>query len=408
MGATLLISTNSYNLPDVLCKDTLRGVDWATVDCLVFNSSMDSELDTGLELSRINGLIDKVIYINEKTNPLYYCIFTGMDADIYDNEDYLKDSSVLTFLIESYKETGMTIKSPNSDLDTLAKSIEAISSSNFDSLKKLVSNQFWIKTLNTAVANVDTSLTRSNEANTHVVGVLSEATKMITNLQAGQSNTSLELEKLKNLVSEMERKTRPNAPFIFSTYTVPPTAQKVLYVKAVGTCRYLNSFILSYQNYLKMYQQYSSKVLITLPKLKLHMQRFGDFARLASDTVEIIDLGVSSTYVTYEPKKIVLDAFFNQPNVQIFIIVDLMFGDKLIEGHMVETFYALGGLGDEERFKIKPNRAIYPIIGKKEGILINHINDYYRSNEHTRKTLYYDKCLSGFKRLDSILLKDSR
>lgn len=403
MGDIALVSVDKYEIPGVTCYDSLKNIDFSNVTCLIFHSSKDSEMDTALILSKLKGQVEKVIYINKKINPLYYCIFTGLDADIYDMEESLSDPSVIQFMIDNYKNTGMAIKPPSADVETLAKGIAALSSMNLENLQKLLNNDFWIRTLNTAMTNVDNALTRASQINIDVVEMLGETMSLIQTLERGNEATSRELVKLKQLVYELEKKEKPNSVFIFHTYHVPVTVKRVLYVRALGYCRYLNSFLLAYQHYLKMNKKLNSKVLFAFPKLKVLMQKYKDIPRLARDSIGMVDLRSHSYFITYEPQRMVLDEFFNQQYVDLFIVMDGMFGDSLLEGHMVETYYALSGISDLQRFDIPPRKAILSLTAPPDSILIPHINKYVEANEHTRRTMYFDKCSDMFKRLDDVL-----
>lgn len=409
MGVNLLVTTNNYDLPNVKIVDSMKDMDWSTVDCLIFHSTVDKEYVVGLEISKLKDVVKKVIYINESISPLYYCIFTGVDADIYDSEEYLMDASLLDYLIENYKNTQMTISSPDKELEILAKGVAAISSSDPESIHKLVSHPYWLKKLNTAVANVDNALARSKQVNINVVEMITEVRKLLDDMKFHSENLNRELEQTLKLVAELEKKPKPNTVFMFTTYRVPVSVPKVLYIKAYGNCRYLNSFVLAYQHYLKNCKQYSSKILIVLPKLKLYMKRYENLARLAQDSVGVMNLNVSDVYVTYEPKKIVLDTFFSQQNVQIFIVVDLMLdNEKLLYGHMVEELYALGSPNDAKMFNLDPERSICSITGSAQNIYIPHINRYAEKNESVKRQLYFEKCESAFKKIDSFIFKDRR
>lgn len=409
MGDTILITLNNYELPTIKCSKSFKNIEWEDVDCFIFHSSSDGDIEIVQELNNLKGKVEKVIYVNKNINPLHYCIFTGLEADIYDTEDYLMDEEVLTYLINDYKNTGMTMKPAGNDLETLARSIATISTSSVESLQKLVSNGFWLKTLNTAVSNVDKEIVRASQININVVDMLTESAKLIEELKESHANTSTEIEKLTGVITDMERKTRPNTPFMFSTYHVPVTVPRVLYVKAYGHCRYLNSFLLSYQHYLKMDKQYSSKLIFLVPKLKHQMHRFRDVAiRLAPDSLEIVDFNSSSVFVSFEPKKSVMDAFFGQNNVQIFIVVDLMFGDVLVDGHMVKKLDAVSGFSDIQRFNLDGKRCIIPITARSENIQIPHINKYTNSNDATKRSLYFEKCAVSYKKLDNIIIENGR
>jgi hypothetical protein len=408
MSSTVLITLNNYDLPDIRCVKSFDNIDWGTVDCLIFHSTTHNEMLIPLELSKIKDRVGKIIYINKSINPLFYCIFTGMNADIYDIEDYLMDKEMLSFLIDSYKSTGMTVKSPSADIETLAKYIAALSTSSFDSIQKMISNGFWLKTLDTAVSNVGTALSRASKININVLDMLGETTKLINTIEASNESTSLELAQLKEVIEDMSKKARPNTPFMFSTYSVPVNVQKVLYVKAVGNCRYLNSFLLAYQHYLKMNHSFSSKILFVFPKLKNVMSRYKDIPRLAMDTIDIMDIGASNIYATYEPKNAIWEAFFDQPKTGVFIVVDLMFGDDLVKGHMVETLYSASGISDLKRFNIKAERTIFCIYNNPGSIQICHISKYHTATESTKRSMYFDHCGDAFKKLDKFILKERR
>lgn len=406
MSSILLITTENYKLNKIRAVKSFVNIDWGEVSALIFHSSTDSDLDIMKELTSLKEKVEKVIYINSKINPLYYCIFTGLDADIYDSEDYLQDEDTLLFLVEAYKNTGMTMKSASEDLDTLAKSIAAISSSSVEGLQKLLSNEYWTRTLTTAISNIDNSLTRADQININVVEMLTESNKLIKELEETNDKTTEEIKKLTNIIQEMERKSKPSTPFIFSSYNVPVTAQKVLNIKAYGECRYLVSFILAYQHYLKMHRQINAKVLFILPKLKLVMQKYAKLgSRLAPESIHIIDFNDSKVFVTFEPKKLIMDSFFKQKGVQVFIVLDLMYGDTLVKGHQVEDLFAVSSFSDIDRFKLQGNRCILPLSrsGKIGNISIPHISSYLGANEATRRSLYFDRCAEQFKLLDTIL-----
>lgn len=409
MNSAILITLNVYSLQGIRTVKTFKNIDWSVIDCVIFHSSSDSDLDIVKELTNLGGRVSKVIYINKNINPLYYCIFTGLNADIYDSEDYLSDEEVLSYLITSYKSTGMTMKQSSEDLETLAKSIAAISTSSVDALEKLVSNDFWMKTLNTAVSNVEKSLTLSNQINIDVVDMLKESTKLIDELENGHERTSVELDKLQKLVIDMERKTKPSTPFLFSSYTVPTSVKKVLYIKSYGECRYLKTFVGAYHHYLKMDKQISSKVLMIMPKLKLNIAKYRDVAvRLEQDTIGVIDLRSNSFFISFEPKKTVLDEFFNQQNVGLFIVLDLMLGDVLIEGHSLVKLDAVSSVTDMRKFEIKETSCIIPISGGPQTITIKHLSNYFKSRESVRRAMYAEGFKDVFARLDNMIFPEGR
>lgn len=431
----LLMSSDNYDLggTDIVCASSFKNLDTSEFRCLIFNSSTDEEFIILRELSRLKGEIEQVIYINSKINPLLYCIFTGLNADIYDSESYLLDPQLLLYLVENYKQTDFVLTSPNDAVDTLARSIAALSTKNIDSIKGLLSNDFWLKTLSTAVSNVDTAVVRSTQVGIDVLAMVTEASKLIDVLEETNQSTAGdlsnlkvmvkglqetteqtliqkndELSQMKQVISELESKERPNSPFIFSRYDVPVNTPRVLYIKAYGHCRYLNSFFLAYQHYLKMQKQYVSKMLIITPKMKDMIKRYEGITRLAPDSVELLDMASKSVFVTFEPRKLILDAFFSQQNTQIFIVVDWMYGDPLVAGHMVEKLFAVSGVSDITRFNLRVERTLMPIVGVTGSITVPHIPKYSNLDEHTRRTAYFNHCADRFEKVDKFAIQAVR
>lgn len=408
MSSIVLVTTGEFNVEGVATMDSLKGVDELTTDCLVFNSSTDDDLVLALELSRLSDSVKKVIYIGKDISPLHYCLFMGVDADIYDSEDYLTDKETLMFLVDSYKTTGMTLKSPDSDVGILAKAIATLSSRDFDNIQQHLSNTFWLKTLNTAVESVELAFRKSSQVNSDVVAMVKEAGLLVDNLTSEQSNLSHELMSLRELLNDMQKLPRANTPFHYPTYNVPYTVQNVMYVRGYSPCRYLNSFILAYQDYLKMHKQRTCKVLFVLPKLKSLMKKYEHIPRLATDSISMFDFDLSPFYVTFEPKKMVLDSFFSQQNIGLFIVVDLTYSDVLLSGTMVKTFGAVSGLSDVVTFGLDSRTTFMSIVGQADALTIQHIMNYVNGTEQVKKTNYYAKCSKLFESLDATLKIDRR
>ena len=192
----LVVSKDKRNYHEFTWINSLQNIDWSTVDVLVYHSSKDTEVDTILELSRAGESVEKIIYINQNINSLYYGLFTGLDADIYDEESYLEDDETLGFLVSEYKETGMTVKSANTDVETIAKLLETISTETPESLAKKINNPMWMKSLESSIKNVETALVRTDDANVNMVEMFNKTSEIIDTLQQGQTRTTEEIEKL--------------------------------------------------------------------------------------------------------------------------------------------------------------------------------------------------------------------
>ncbi|MNL91297.1 hypothetical protein D3C81_10290 [compost metagenome] len=419
----ILISQNNYDLEGIKIVQSFKNIDWGTVSTLIFHSTSDTSLETIKELSNIKTSVGKVLYINKSITPIYYCIFTGLNADIYDDEEYLKNTDTLNYLIDTYKENQLALQASDNQLETIANCIAALSDANMSKVEKLLGNKFWVGTLNTAVDSVGTRLSMANQINIDVIEMLEQTSDLIANFEKDQDITGEEIEKLKRLVESAKINKGSNSVFDYPSYPVPLSIPKVLFIKVLGPCVYLNTCMLMYQDYLKNSKQCSSKLLLAYPKLPLYATRYEKLPRLASDSIAMLsrnelgnELLHSSYYVTADPKKKVLDAFFNL-EAEVFIVIDMMYSESILNsGFNVETFYALSGLQDIKKYNkenIPTNRLIMyrlqagdPKTGT-DNIALKAIKSYSALKPNQRISHYVTNYIDIFKKLDSILLGGS-
>lgn len=417
----LVVSTNRYEYANFKCIQSLQNLEWENVSVLIFNSTKDSEVDTilelskALELSKEGSAVEKIIYINQQINSLYYGLFAGAQADIYNDETMLNDEETLEYLVSDYKNTGMTIKPPKQDVETISKFVATVSKESADSLAKLIKNAVWLQTLQNSVENVETALVRTDDANVGMVEMFNKTSEIIETLQEGQTRTTEEIEKLSKYLEEVEQSStiKPMNLFDFPTFQVPNTISKVLYIRVFSPCKYLFSFIEAYQHYLKMNKQINSKFLIAVPKLKQFIKKYENLTRLAPETINQRGIQSQELFVTHEPKSQILSAFFNM-KADMFIVIDMMFGNALLAGAKVVQFGAVTGLSDIQRYSVDPKRCIISGLGLGSNIIIPSIPNYgYMSaagrtrvaaNITNKRTKYFEACKDkGYKHLDLTL-----
>lgn len=414
----LVVSREKRNYNDFQYINTLQNIDWSNVEVLIYHSSIDSDVDAILEISRAGETVEKIIYINEDIKALFYGLFTGLKADIYNEETYLEDEETLDFLVTEYKNTGMTMKSANTDVEAITKLLATISNETPESLAKKLSNEIWMKSLESSIQNVETALVRTDEANTNMVEMFNKTSEIIDTLQQGQTRTTEEIEKLSKYLKEIEERTTANRSgtlFVFPTFTVPNTVTRVLHVRVCSPCKFLFSFLNAYQDYLKMNKQLSTKTLIAAPKLQQFIKKYegSDFCRLAPDTLNIRGIEQNNLFVTFEPKNQIMSKFFGM-KADVFILIDMMFGEPLVKGAKVVTVNALSGLSDIKRYNVDPKRCILSNGGLTSNIVIPTLAGYaYTSipgkgnvptNIQTKRGKYYEKCKdNAYLKLDNLL-----
>lgn len=411
----LVVSNVKREYSNFRSVQTLQNIEWTEVDALIFNSSKDTDVDTILELTRACNNVKKIIYINKQINSLFYGFFAGAGGDIYDDESLLEDEESLQFLVDDYKETGMAIKPPNDAFDTISKFIANVSKSKAENLEKLVRDSNILQNLKMSMENVETALVRTDKVNVGMVEMFNKTSEIIDNLQEGQEKTSIEIEKLSQAIENIESKNiggRSMNLFDFPTFQVPNTIPRVLYVKVYSPCIFLNSFLLAYQHYLTMQKQKATKFLVCVPKLKQYIKKYEQFTRLATETINQRGIQNNNIFVTHEPKSQVLNAFFNMKS-DIYIVVDMMFGDNLIAGAKVVQYNAVTGLSDIKRYNLQAKNCIMPLTGFSNSLVIPRISQYNMiktadgkqvyTNDMQKKTKYFDACAEKYKVLDVAL-----
>lgn len=414
----LVVSNVKRDYVNFRSVQTLQNIEWDGIEALIYNSSKDSDVDTILELTRACNVVPKVIYINKQINSLFYGFFSGAKGDIYEDESLLEDEETLQFLIDDYKKTGMTVKAPNDDFETISTFIANVSKEKVENLEKLVKNNMVLQTLKMSVENVETALVRTDKANVGMVEMFNKTSEIIENLQEGQEKTSTEIAKLSQAIENIESKNiggRSMNLFDFPTFQVPNTIPRVLYVKVYSPCMFLTSFLLAYQHYLTMMKQKSTKFLICVPKLKQYIKKYEQFTRLAMETINQRGIQNNSIFVTHEPKSQVLNAFFNMKS-DIFIVVDMMFGDNLLAGAKIVQYNAISGMSDIKRYNLQVRNCIMPLSGYSNSIIIPKITSYslnktpdgkqVQTNDAQKKTKYYEACGERYKILDVALNLD--
>ena len=415
MSLQLVVSKNRYSYSNFECVQSLDDIEWSNVSVLIFNSCKDDEVKTILGLSKAGEIVKKIIYINKQINALYYGLFSGINADIYDDEGMLEDEETLDFLVSDYKHTGMTIKAPNDDIETISKFVATVSKESAESLSKLVKNSFWIQTLKDSVENVGTALVRTDKTNEGMVEVFNKTSEMIETLKEGQKRTQDQIAELMRYIENTEKASNNKGAnlYEFPTFSVPNTVPKVLYIRVYSPCKYLFSFIESYQHYLKMNKQINSKFLIAVPKLKQYIKKYENLTRLATETINQRGIQNQELFVTHEPKSQILSSFFSMM-ADLFIVIDMMFGNALLSGAKIVEFGAVTGVSDIQRYQVDPKHCIISGAGLSSNIIIPGISNYaymsvagkskVPSNLTNKRTKYVEACKDkGYRGLDTAL-----
>lgn len=386
----LLVTTKSIDLPGFTTVKSLENVDWTNVETLIFHDSVDKELVDILALTKAREYVKKKIFINNNLKSMYFVLFQGMDAAIYNDESFLDDIDILLYIVESYKETGLEVVSEEKDLETINRYISDIAGSGTDLVKKYLESEVMQSSIRNTLANIENSLSEKQEREIAMVSFFEDVLEFTDTLTTTQSDTSEKLQELQKYLEEVEMasgKGRENLKFIFKTYNVPNTVSSVLYIRALEPTIYLESFILSYVSYLNNDKRKRAKVLIAVPMLKQLVDKYRSISNLSPETVKSISLKDKDVFVTHEPTVEVLTKFF-KTDLDVHIVIDLMYGEKLLTGTKVKTINSVSGLSKVFKDDLRQDRTITPITGMPSMIVIPLLSQYTTKSEVQKLNQY--------------------
>ncbi|EQF29689.1 hypothetical protein QEW_4636 [Clostridioides difficile CD160] len=387
----ILITTKDFNTKITTnYKDISNIASFDSIECLIFHSSEGTDNQILNCLMGLKEKIKKIIYVVPSTDEkafLYKCIFSCLEADIYESEDYLEDDEIISYIIDNYKCTGMTISESNKDINLLKKSMV---------LSDEEKNDLLLDNMKESLSRIENLVYQYENIDKSILDIINKAAE-------NEKKSKEELQKLNDYINKLENSPKPNTPFIYSTYKVPMLhSGKILYVKNYG-CNYIISFLCAYQQYLKIHKNHTSKILLFLPKLNVYSKRYSHIPSLSADTINLMKLS-KHIYTVFDPRKAILEKFF-QEEVDVHIVIDCMFGEKIIEGNTVEEYSAISGSSDIEKFNLDISRTIVA-IKKTANIEIPFIMKYFKFDEYERRNAYFQHCSKGFTKLDEVLLNE--
>lgn len=391
----------------MLLIDSFSQLDsWEDISCFVFHSSRDDDKSSAMSLSGLSAYVEKLIYVYEDMNSLLYFLFRGIGADIYDSLDFLMDQDTFSFITENYKSSQMTVKSPEEDVSVLVKGISNLMTHSPEDIQKMAANKNWLRTLGTAAASVDKMVTDVGGYSSNVVELLKQAKSMIDQLDLNNINLSKEISGIRQTLAEQDnyKDDKENSLHIYPSYTVPDFVQKVIYVRGVGPTMMLNTLLRFYVEYLNTDKDVSAKLLLVYPGTKNNKKRYESFKRLDRDSLSFISMSASDVYITYDPKKAILDKFFEQEKAEVFIVYDMMQGSDLITGKKVIKMYGVSGASDRDKFKMEQNMVFSPIVARRGNLHLQWWPGYAQVSEVQRKSQYYTQYSNSiYQRLNEIL-----
>jgi hypothetical protein len=405
----VIVSTENLSLEGYTVVKSYRELlNWklSDIEFVILHSSEEDDTNTMLNLSNLqtNG-VKTVAYISKSPSPIIKLSIQSTGGLCVEDEFYLEDVDELEYFISEI-DLSTDTNTNTSDLDSCISIVS-------DFIKDFVNKDSKLKTpvyLATVDRAVQSIAHQNVLANEQVQQVGLSAINIFSNLSGVLSAMKDSSDVFKQKLAELEAQVNQHTSqprfgfqqmFLFPPYTYVGIA-KILNICEVSPCRYLTSFLLAYQEYLKVKQNKRVKFILLHQKNKRSAIKYKDmFTQISTETFHREDLLKAERVVTDVPKEEVLKALFTQ-NDEVFIVLDRMYSEPMLRGK-VKTLYAINGVSDIRKFKLR-QELVLASDSSTTGIFssIPYI-DLFDVTGGSSVASYFQHCTEQFKKLDKFL-----
>ena len=416
----ILVSRTIKKMQGYIVSDKISGQSWMAVDTLIFHSCVEDEVSFVSALSALPTTVKTLVYINNELDPLYYSIFSGRGAYIYNDETFLTDKDSLDYFISNLGNLGCECQSASTDLGVLETFVNNLTNAKPIDVMRSLNNKNYVATVVSAMQTMSNTLVLTEESAPKLVELTDRLNRHIEVLEEQNKRTSEEIEKLRGMAKSLNAKQvgqsmlQGQGAMKFGTYNINPTVKNVVYIRCFGDIPYLTTFLIAFQGWLgaaRNGKATASKILIARPGFANYMQRYSEVAKITAQNAGFFDINKSNLYVTFEPNKKVMDAFF-KADVPIFFVLDFMQSDTpLVSGHMVHTF---NGYSSPKIYRAMARdaartpltRSFFSRDGAGEpAFVIPYIEGFSDKGDAERKSAYFKMCKDMYIKFYEIIAK---
>lgn len=394
-----------FRVVDSLDAIPLESESKLPTEAVIYNRSEKSMLDIVLALNALNTEDVKFIYINSVPDALLDLIFSGLGGIVIEDNTLLYDEEILQYLLEEYTSSSLAKKPAIFQFDVLDKFVKELEAASSEDRVKLLSSSIWSSALDRAMQNVSKVVKTNDEAQLTLANFIDSVSDRLTALGSSLEETSSEITKLYDTIATLKKEKSQNVVSAYPTVPVPLHISNVIYIKEMGNCSYLASFLWSYVDYLRVKKNLRAKVLFVVPRSIGYIQKYDALPRLSQISASSIST-TEDMYVTHEPSKEVLDKFFSMGQ-HVSIVFDRLYQEDIISGARVTKFYACAGFADAQRIKgvLSKNRIFFAMRGAKDSLIIPYFQAYALEGktESAKKNMYFNNCKDHFKILDATI-----
>lgn len=354
------------------------------IECLIIHKYADNsenkENKEGVE--RLAPVLSAIRDRNEGCKFFYICsepkaavrmLIGGVDGIVLTDEFYFDSEDELSTLIDSYCGPTQTPAMLPAAIDRIAMVKEFMDGLTKDdercrlpfyitqveeSLMTIERDYNNLQTLFKEMGNSAVEVLQANHTN------MTRMEKMLEGFQGQLSQLKAQAEHDRRMAAQSNNGRRAASSLtIFPpvSYMVPPSKKMVL-IKEFSPCRYLTSFVLAYQNYLKVLGNRRVKVIFVIPASSpMLMTKYTEakFCVITNASKERSDLYEQDLIATNIPQKDIMLRILETGRFDTIIVVDRLFNNTIVQGDGVKELAAFSGLSDVEKYpKVKRGAVI--------------------------------------------------
>lgn len=408
----LVISKNTLPLSGYTVVSQLAESMEQGVDVFILNSSDEDDVHLIPKLAKFNCESTKFFYISSEPNPLLVSVFNGLGGVVTKNTSYLENEDMLNRLVDRYRENALAICDSQKDFSSLVDSVKELI--NLDASKAMIvlQSSLWQDSVMKLLNKIKGNVAMSQESDKALVSFAKGVYDCILDIKSANKDELVEVKKLKQMLDNLGETslTYKNDIYSYPTIRVDNVPQPILFVKVLGNCRFLNSFLIAYIDHVREHYNKAARILFVMPNLIQLVKKYsGTFQVISSDALELIDTQ-KQCYVTFDPRKSVITKFFSLAT-DVHIVVDYTYQEDIITAGSIIKYRALGGISDIRRLRntdlkgVKKEQLIFCMTGVEKSIIIPEIVGYSDiGNKVTAKTCAYcSNCLDDYKLISSEL-----
>lgn len=367
------------------------------------------------ELAKLRDKVDVFAYVSEQPVPAVKSSLIGLGAKIFEDEFYFDSDEDLDALVEAastyYDDSGESFSIVRSFVNSEVGVSGVLTPMQIEQINEAINS------LEVALSDAETKL---QSVNSFYLDFIVKVKSTLDAINFENNNLKVQLQELVNHRENTQSVRTTMATSMFYP-SVPYTGtSKVLYIREVGNCRYLTSFLMAYMYHLNMVKNANAKLVILIPRAtpalaKKYSDKFNKFTFIGDETKDsqgVADFYKRDKIVTNTPHKSVIHSILTS-DCPYIIILDRLYRDSdfILDNRTsnVKKIYAVSGISDVSRYNLNLSTCIFPIVQVSGALMyIPHISNFLQTGQTVdskyAKYMQSSVCLEGFATLDKLLL----